>query len=119
MARGREVERVRASVDGVAASLGEPSMLEVVDECDHRAAVDSERFAQCLLGLALVCGEMAEHPEMARMQVEGGEALGEAAMPVRAQLYQQEARATAQIPRRGRLPAGGFPWHPADDTAHL
>ncbi len=59
-------------------------MLEVVNECDHGAAVDPQRSAQCLLGLALVCSEVAEHPEVTRVEAEGGEALGKAPMPVRA-----------------------------------
>ena len=36
----RQVEGVRAPVGGVASSLGEPTLLEVVDEGDHGAAVD-------------------------------------------------------------------------------
>ena len=118
-ALGSQVERVRAPVDGVAAPLGEPAMLEVVDECDHGAAVDPQRSAQCLLGLALVCGEVAEHPEVARVEVEGGEALGKAPMPVRAQLHQQEAGTAAQPPRRGCLHAGGISGHPGDGIARL
>ena len=111
------MERVRAPVVGVAASLGEPAMLEVVDERDHGAAVDPQRSAQCLLGLALVCGEVAEHPEVARVEVEWGEALGEAPMPVRAQLDQQEAGPAAQPPRRGCLRAGGSRGTPRDGIA--
>ncbi len=87
-------------------------MLEVVNECDHGAAVDSQRSAQCLLGLALVCGEVTEHPEVAGVEVEEGEALGEAPMPVRAQLHEQEAGTAAQPSRRGRLHGGGILGHP-------
>jgi hypothetical protein len=79
--------------------------------------VDPQRSAQCLLGLALVSGEVAEHPEVARVEVEEGEALGEAPMPVRAQLHQQEAGTAAQRPRRGCLHAGAISGHPADSTA--
>ena len=87
-------------------------MLEVVNECNDGAAVDPQRIAQCLLGLALVHGELAEHPEVPRVEVEGGEALGEAPMPVRAQLYQQEAGTAAQPPRRSCLHGGSISGHP-------
>jgi catechol 2,3-dioxygenase-like lactoylglutathione lyase family enzyme len=54
---------------------------------------------------------VAEHAEVARVEVEGGEALGEAPMPVRAQLHQQEAGTAAQSPRRGCPRAGGISRH--------
>ena len=92
-------------------------MLEVVDERDHGAAMDPQRSAHRLLGLALVRGEVAEHPEVARVKVEEGEALGEALVPVRAQLHQQEAGTAAQPPRRGCLSADGISSHRADNTA--
>ena len=95
-ARRREVERVGAAVGGVAAALGEAALLEVVDERDHRAAVDAERAAQRLLGLALVDREVAEHPEVAGVQVEGGQALGEAPVALRAELHQQKAGTAAE-----------------------
>jgi len=57
-------------------------MLEVVDERDHGAAVDPQRDAESLLGLAFGDGEVAEHSEVPRVEVEGGEALGEAPMPM-------------------------------------
>jgi len=94
-------------------------MLEVVDERDHGAAVDPQRAAQGLLGLALVYGEVAEHPEVPRVEAEGGEALGEAPMPMGAQLHQQEAGTAARPPRRGCLHAGGIPGHPVDGTVGL
>ena len=106
------MEGVGAPVVGVAAAFGERAVLEVVDKCDRGAAVDPERSAQCLLGLALVGGEVAEHPEVSRVEVEWGEALGEAAMPVRAQLHQQEAGTATQPPRRGCLHADGISGHP-------
>ena len=115
--RGGEVERVGAPVDGVAAPLGEPALLEVVDERDHGAAVDPQRVAERLLGLALGGGEVAEHPEVPGVEVESGEAFGELPMRVGAQLGQQEADAPAQAPRRGRLRAGRLSGHPADNTA--
>jgi hypothetical protein len=94
-------------------------MFEVVNKCDHGAAVEPQRSAQCLLGLALVCGEVAEHPEVARVEVEGGEALGEAPMPVGAELHQQEAGTAAQPPRRDGLHAGGISGHRGDGIAWL
>ena len=100
---GRQVERVRAPVDGVAAPLGEPALLEVVDERDHGAAVDPQRVAQRLLGLALGGGEVAEHSEVPGMEVEPGEALGEVADA-------RECRAgPAESRRAGSGPAPGTP----------
>ncbi len=111
-----QVEPVGAAICRVAAPLGEAALLEVVDECDHGAAVDPQRGAQCLLGLALVYGELAEHPEVPRMEVKTGEALGEAPMPMGAQLHQEEARTAAQAARRGCLLARAFYGHAADRT---
>jgi hypothetical protein len=91
-------------------------MLEVVDERHHGATVDPQRDAQCLLGLALGGSEVAEHPEVPRVEVERGEAFGEAPVLVGTQLHQQKARAPAQPPRRGRLQAGGISGHRADGT---
>ena len=98
-------------------------MLEVVDQRDHGASVDPEGGAEGLLGLALGGGEVAEHPEVSRMQIAGGEALGEAPVLVGAQLYQQKAGTLAQPPRRGRLLAGGifghvFRWYRAPRTVY-
>ena len=109
---GRYVERVRAPVDGVAASLREPTLLEVVDERHYGTPVNPQREAEGLLGLALGGGEVAEHPEVPGMEAESGEALGELAMCVGTELYQEEATTAAQSPRRGRLRAGGISGHP-------
>jgi hypothetical protein len=114
---GRQVERVSAPVDGIAAALGELALLEVVDERDHRAAVDPERVAERLLGLALGGGEVAEHSEVPWVEVESREVFGKLPMRVGAELGQQKAGAPAQAPRRGRLRAGRFSGHLADSTA--
>ena len=94
-------------------------MLEVVNECDHGAAVDPQRSAQCLLGLALGGGEVAEHSEVPGVEVESGEALGEAPMRVGAQLNEQEPDAPAQFPRWGHGRAAGISGHPGNSTAPL
>ena len=109
--RGRQVERVRPPVDGVAAPLGEPTLLEIVDESDRGAAVDPQGVAERLLGMALGGGEVAEHSEVPGMELESGEAFRELPMRVSAQLRQQEAETLAQPPRRGRLHAGGVSGH--------
>ena len=117
--RGRQVKRVRPPVDGVAATFSEPTLLEIVDEGDHGAAVDPERVAERLLGLTLGGGEVAEHSEVPGMEVQSGEAFGELPMRVCAQLRQQEAEAPAQPTRRGRLHAGGIFGHAGDSTEQL
>ena len=70
-------------------------MLEVVDEGDHGAAVDTQRVAERLLGPALGGTEVAQHPEVPGVKVESGEALGEQPMREGAQLGQQEAETLA------------------------
>jgi len=54
-----------------------------------------------------------------RVKAKGGEALGEATMPMGAQLDQQEAGTAAKPLRRGRLRASALAWHAADGTARL
>jgi hypothetical protein len=109
--RGRQVERVRPSIGGVAPSLGEPAMLEVVDERDHGAAVEAKRDAESLLRLAFARGKVAEHAELPGMQVMLGEALREAPMGVGAQLREEKADALAELPGRGRVDSGGIAGH--------
>jgi len=115
-ARRRQVERVGAPVGGIATALGESPALEVVDERDDGAAVDSQRDAEGLLGLALGGGEVAEHPEMPRVEAAPLEALGEAPVRVGAQLHEQEADAATEVTRRGRLLAGTVCGHVGDGT---
>jgi catechol 2,3-dioxygenase-like lactoylglutathione lyase family enzyme len=57
---------------------------------------------------------VAEHPEVPGVKAEAGETLGEAPMRMGAQLRQQEAGTTAQLPRRGCLLAGAIFRHGAD-----
>lgn len=92
----RQIQRIRAPVGGVASSLREPTPLEVVDESDHRAPVNPKRDAEGLLGLALRCRQVAEHPEFPGMKVECGQALCEAPMGMRAQLRDQKPDTPAQ-----------------------
>ncbi|GAA4794399.1 hypothetical protein GCM10023200_32950 [Actinomycetospora chlora] len=53
--------------------------------------MQSQRGPERLLGPALVRGEQAEHPDVPRVQAEGRETVGEAPVPVRAELGHQEA----------------------------
>jgi hypothetical protein len=94
---GRQVERVRSPVGGIASPLGEATMLELVDQRDHGAAVEPQRDAERLLGAALGGGEVAERPEVPGMQIERGEALRKAPMGVGAELRQQKADAPAEL----------------------
>ncbi len=80
--RSREVDRVRATVVGVSAPFGEVTLLKVVDQRDHRAAVNSQRATEGLLRSAFVGGEVAQHPEVTRSEIKNGQALGEGLMPV-------------------------------------
>ena len=112
--RGRQVERVCAPVVRVAAPLGEPALLEVIDQRDDGAAVDPQRPAQRLLGLALGGGQVAEHSAVSGVKAVSGEALCESPMRVGAQLRQQEAGTTAQLPRRACVFAGAVYRHGAD-----
>jgi len=109
--RRRQVQPVCPPVTGVASSLGEPTTLEVVDQRDDRAAVDPKRGAEGLLGLAFGGREVAEHSEVPGMEVESGQALGEAPMRMGAELREQETGTPAQLPRRGCVHAGGISGH--------
>ena len=60
---------------------------------------------------------MAEHPEVPGMEVESGQALGEALMCVGSQLRQQEAGPPAQPPAPGPPRAGGIAGTLCDGTA--
>jgi hypothetical protein len=51
---GGEVEGVGASVGGVATAFDESSVFEVIDETDHRVAVDAQGIGELLLGLSLM-----------------------------------------------------------------
>jgi hypothetical protein len=88
---------VGAPVDRVASPLGEATILEVVHKGDHGAAVNPKREAEGLLGPALGGREVAEHSEVAWMEFELGEALGETPMGVGPELRQQKAGALAQL----------------------
>ena len=92
----RQMQRVRTPVGGVAASFREPALLEIVDERDHGAAVDSQRVAERLLRPALGGGEVAQHPEVPGMEAESLEAIGEFPMGVGAELDQQERKPPTQ-----------------------
>jgi hypothetical protein len=59
---------------------------------------------------------VAEHPEVARVKVERGEALGEAPMCVGAELGEQETGTAAQVARRGRVLAAEVASHARDGT---
>ena len=115
----RQVQGVRPPVVGVTAPLCESALLEVVDERDDRASVNPQRVAEGLLGLTLGGGEVAQHPEVPRMEVEAGEQLGEASMRVGAQLDQQEGGTPAQAVGRGSLLSGGIALHLAEGTAQV
>jgi hypothetical protein len=115
--RRRQVQRMGASVLGVAASFGEATTLEVVDQRHDGAAVDPERDAEGLLGLALGGREVAEHAEVPGVEVDFGEALGEASMRVSPQLHEQEAGTAAQFSRRSRPRAGMIVGHRVEHTA--
>jgi hypothetical protein len=86
----RQVQLVGAPVGGVATALHQAALLEVVYEGHDGAAVQHERSAQCLLRLAFLDDDVAEHAEVPRVKAPRGKALGEAPMLVGAQLGQQE-----------------------------
>lgn len=55
-----QVKRVCAPVGEIGAALGEAATLKIVDESDHCAAMDSQRDAQGLLGLAVASADVTE-----------------------------------------------------------
>jgi hypothetical protein len=74
---GGEVNGVSTPVGGVAAAFDESAVLEVVDEADHRVAVDAQDVGELLLGLSLVSRQVYEQPEVTRPQAQGRQPVGE------------------------------------------
>lgn len=62
-----EVEGVRASVDRVAGALDQAADLEVIDEADHRVAMDVEQVGQLLLAAAVRVAKVGQDPEVGRV----------------------------------------------------
>ena len=87
---GGEVDGVRAPVAAVAAALGQPARLEVVDEPDHLVAVDAHRVGELLLGLPVGGGKVAEHSVVAGPDAQRPQPLGEPLGAVEAELGEQE-----------------------------
>lgn len=89
-----EDKRICASVAGFAMALHQPAGLEIVNENDHAAGEDAEAFREFLLA-AIRHG--SNHPQQAgvgRGETERGDSPAEALGGVRAELGEQEGRAT-------------------------
>lgn len=92
----REVHRVGAAVAGVAPALHEPALLELVDQPDHRVAMDPHSVGELLLALPVARRKQGEQPEVRAAKVERPEPLGEALGAVEAELGQQEPGTPSQ-----------------------
>lgn len=91
-----ELHRVRPPVLWMSGAPDEPELLELVDQSDHRVAVDAEPVCQFLLAAAVGLGEVGEDAEVGGMQAEWGELRDEALGDGEPQLGQQEEAAVVE-----------------------
>jgi hypothetical protein len=102
-----ELDRVRASVFGVAAATRVPLALELVDEGDHRRAVDGEDVGERLLGDGAEFGKHGEDPVMAAVDPERGEGSRPESGHAGARSHEHESEAPAErCGQRGHVAAG-------------
>lgn len=92
-----EVDCVRAPVRGVAPAFREPLVLEVVDQADHRVAMDVQTLCQLLLSEAAGGREVSEHSEVTWMQAERLKALSKLRGRMKPELGEQETRSLDQF----------------------
>jgi len=100
---GREVQGVGASIGGVATALDQSAVLEVVDEADHRVAVDAQGIGEPLLGLSLIFREVHEQPEVTWPDPQRRQAGRELVRASGAQLREQETGSVGEQAARCAL----------------
>lgn len=91
-----EVNRVGAPVGGVASSLHESPVFEVVDEPGHDVAVEAHRVGEVLLGLPVVSCQAGEQAEMRGAQAQRPQPFAEPRGGAEAELGDQEAGTLGQ-----------------------
>jgi hypothetical protein len=95
-----EMQGMGAAVGRAGTPLKQPSSFQLVDQCHHATGRDLHGSAQCLLGLALGCGDVAQQHGVAGVDAEGGEAVFPQPGGVEAQLGEEEGDAgDAQVGR--------------------
>ena len=88
--RSGEVDGMRPPVGRVTAAFDEASLFEVIDEADHRVAVDGKAVGKLLLGLTVRGSQMHEQAEVAGLQAQRRKALSEPLRGVGTDLGDQE-----------------------------
>jgi len=89
-----EGERIGAAVTGFATAGHETPGLQFIDQNNHAAGEDAEPFSEFLLTAVGYGIDHAQQARVGRRQSERGDAPAEALGGVRAQLGEQEGRAT-------------------------
>lgn len=102
--RCRQVKRMQAPVVGVAATLDEPAVLQLVDVGDDPARQQAQLRAERLLAATRLRRDRPQYPGVWRGQIDVVHQLREHRGGVMADLGEQECRAVAGIVgvRRGR-----------------
>lgn len=106
-----EVKRVGAPVAGVASSLHQSPVFEVVEEPDHDVTVDSHRVGELLLGLPVASCQVGDQAEVPGVEAQWRQPFGKPRRGVQAELGEQAAGTLAQ--GRGRRGASRVRHHPA------
>jgi hypothetical protein len=94
---GSQVEGVGPAIDGIAASLDETVLLEVVDKKHHARRVEAEERSECLLGLPFVRRQPSQHPVVPGLEPGRGDGFREPSSGMRAQLHQQEGESLVVV----------------------
>ena len=94
--RGGQMDRMGATVAGVAPPLDEPTHFEVVEESDHGVPVNRQQVGELLLRLPVRRGELGEQTKVPRLEAKRGKPGGEQLGRVKAHLGEQEPRTLGQ-----------------------
>ncbi len=93
---GCQLDHIATAIFGVGAAGDDALGLERVDYGDHRRAVNTEALCNLLLGGRLEAVDHQQHPELARVDAEGGQCLdmqlGHQPLRVLEQIAQPRAR---------------------------
>jgi len=95
-----EMQGMGAAVGRAGTPLEQPRSFQLVDQCHHAAGGDLHGSAQCLLGLALGRGDVAQQHDVAGVDAKRGQAVLPQPGGVEAQLGEEEGDAgDAQVGR--------------------
>jgi hypothetical protein len=94
--RRRQMDRMGATVTGVAPPLDEPTHLEIIEEADHGVPMDRHEVGELLLRLPVRRGKMGQQTKVPGLEAKRGKPGGELLGRVKADLREQEPRTLGQ-----------------------